>query len=201
MDFKDDIVGVQPPNFCVKCYAIITSSAKRDGNTSIVPILWIPHSNDCTTCELRAAKSKGGRPKKKARGMVGGRPSKKEVTTEDILKLDPGKPIPQCVEKALSHVISIQMKQSKLPNKSVQLSTTGPHHLTMTPIIHVACKDSDNVAERTRRSRNTTIHRYWSDVVLKPSQHKQPTSKVLIANQGMLSLTTWAPSSKFQLMK
>ena len=54
------IVGAQPPNLCVKCYDIITSSAKR-GNTSIVPILWIPHSNDCTTCELRAAKSKDGR--------------------------------------------------------------------------------------------------------------------------------------------
>ena len=136
VDFKDDIVGVQPPNFCVKCYAIITSSAKRDGNTSIIPILWIPHSNDCTTCELRAAKSKDGRPKKKARGMGGGRPSKKgteKVTTEDILKLDPGKPIPQCVEKALSHVISIKMKQSKWPNKSVQLSTAGPHPFPMTP--------------------------------------------------------------------
>ena len=63
MDVKDDIVGVQPPNFSVKRYDIIASSAKRDGNTSIVPILWIPHSNGCTTCELRAAKSKGGRPK------------------------------------------------------------------------------------------------------------------------------------------
>ena len=109
MDFKDDIVGVQPPNFCVKCYAIITSSARRDGNTSIVPILWIPHSNDCTTCELRAAKSKGGRPKKKARGMGGGRPSKKgreKVTTEDILKLDPSKPIPQCRKSVITRNIN-----------------------------------------------------------------------------------------------
>ena len=55
---------------------IITSQAKRDGTTGIVPILWIPHSNECTTCVLRAAKSKG-RPKRKARGMGGGRPPKK----------------------------------------------------------------------------------------------------------------------------
>ena len=104
MDFNAD-VGVQPP----KCYAIITSSA-----TSIVPILWSPHSNDCTTCELRAAKSKGSRPKKKARVMCGDRPTKKgteKVTTEDIPKLDPGKPIPQSVEKALSHLLSLKMKQ------------------------------------------------------------------------------------------
>ena len=87
--------------------------------------------------------------------MDGGMPAKmdtEKVTTEDILKLDPGKPIPQCVEKALSHVISIKMKQLKLPNKSVQLSTACPHPLAMTPI-HVARKDSDKVAERTRRSR------------------------------------------------
>ena len=136
------------------CHAIITSSAKRDGTTSIVPILWNPHSNDCTTCELRAAKSKGDRPKKKASGMGGGRPRKmgtEKITTEDILKLDPGKPIPQSVEKALSHVLSLKMKQSELPNKSVQLATAGPHPLTMNPI-HVACKDSENIAERTRRS-------------------------------------------------
>ena len=47
---------------------------------------------------------------------------------------------------------TLKMKQSKLPNKSVQLSTSGPHPLTITPI-HVARKDSDNVAERTRMSR------------------------------------------------
>ena len=129
VDFTADIEGVQPPNFCVECNAIITNSAKRDGTPSIVPILWILHSNDCTTCELRAAKSKGGRSKKKARGM-----SAEKITTEDILKLDPEKPISQCVEKALSHVLSIKMKQSELPNKSVQLATVGPHPLTMTPM-------------------------------------------------------------------
>ena len=46
-------------------------------------------------------------------------------------------------------VITRNIIKMKLPNKSVQLSTAGPHPLTMTPI-HVAHKDSDNVAERTR---------------------------------------------------
>ena len=156
MDFRLDVDGVHPQKYCLKCYAIMNSCISRNGKTSVAPILWIPHSINCTTCELRAVKSKGGRPKKKVKGIGGGRPrkgeEKKVITVDDILKFDPSKPVPSSVVKALSYVLTIKMKQSDLPNNTVKLATSGPQPLTVTPIA-VARKDSQEVSKRTLSSR------------------------------------------------
>ena len=74
------------------------------------------------------------------------------ITVDVILKLDPSKPVPSSVVKALSYVLTIKMNQSDLPNNTVRLATSGPQPLTVTPIA-VARKDSQEVLKRTLSSR------------------------------------------------
>ena len=54
--------------------------------------------------------------------------------------------------KAVSHVISITMKQSLLPNKSIKIDTGGSQNMTLTPIT-VARKESHSITSRTLRAR------------------------------------------------
>ena len=77
----------------------------------------------CGTCKLASANLRGGRPKKGT--SHAGRP-KTVKTFEDVMELDPSKPIPPSMNKAICHVISIKMKQSTLLTNSVQLSSGGP---------------------------------------------------------------------------
>ena len=83
------------------------------------------------------------------KGIGGGRPrkgeEKKVITVDDILKLDPSKPVLSSVVKAL-YVLTIKMKHSDLPNNNVKLATSGAQPLTVTPIA-VACKDSQEVSK------------------------------------------------------
>ena len=76
---------------------------------------------------LALQKSKGGRPIKQKKG---GRPKKsvepKKMTLEDIMNLSPSKPVPRIIEQCVTHVVNIKMKQSILPNQTIQLPTKGP---------------------------------------------------------------------------
>ena len=95
-------------------------------------ITWLPHTeNNCHLC----MRTKGGRPKKLKR--KGGRP-KSVLNVEDTMSLDESKPIAP-IEKAVSHVISIKMKQSLLSNKSIKIDTGGSQNMTLT-LITVARK-------------------------------------------------------------
>lgn len=47
----------------------------------------------------------------------------KVLTTGDILNLSPSKPVPRDVEECVTHIVGIKMKQSSLPNKTIQLPT------------------------------------------------------------------------------
>ena len=111
----------------------------------LTPIIWSPHRINCKSCSLDSVKTVGGRPKKITH--AGGKP-KPVQTVNDILNLDPTKPIPESVEKAISHVISIKMEQSKLLNRSVQFKTGGPQPLTLTPIA-VPRKESSCASKRS----------------------------------------------------
>ena len=85
---------------------------------------WLPHTeNNCHLC----IRTKGGRPKKLKR--KGGHP-KSVLNVEDIISLDESKPIPPSIEKAVSHVILIKMKQSLLPNMSIKIDTGGSQNMT-----------------------------------------------------------------------
>ena len=76
---------------------------------------------------LALRKSKGGRPIKQKKG---GRPKKsvepKKMTLEDIMNLSPSKPVPRIIEQCFTHVVNIKIKQSMLPNQTIQLPTKGP---------------------------------------------------------------------------
>ena len=76
---------------------------------------------------LALQKSKGGR---QVKSKKEGRPKKpieaKQMTPEEILKLSPSKPIPGIIEEFIAHVVNIKMKQSTLPNQTIQLPTKGP---------------------------------------------------------------------------
>ena len=51
-----------------------------------------------------------------------------------MMKLDPRKPIPPKIEEAVANVINMKMKNSSLPNNSIQLNTGGSQPLTLTLI-------------------------------------------------------------------
>ena len=89
------------------------------------PIVWKSHSENCEICSLIDNHSKPGRPKKVKN--KGGRSSNKSAvfTTDDILNLSPSKPLPKIVEQCISHVVSIKIKHSTMPNKTIQLPTKG----------------------------------------------------------------------------
>ena len=151
LDIFKDIDGVHPPRFCLKCYAIMTNSVGRKGNTSVTPTVWLPHiSGSCSTCTSRRIKAKGGRPKKRKK-TGGGRP-RSIPNVQDILKLDFSKPIPANIEKAVSHVIAIKLKQSEMPNNTINFATAGSSPLTLTPIT-VPRKESNDASNRTLRNR------------------------------------------------
>ena len=97
---------------------------------------WVPHTeNNCHLC----MRTKGERPKS-------------VLNVEDIMSLDESKPIPLSIEKDVSHVILIKMKQSLLPNMSIKIDTGGSQNMTLTPIT-VARKESHSITSRTLRTR------------------------------------------------
>ena len=145
----DDVASIHPVHFCLKCFYNVSNFKKRKSICTLKAITWSSHQlENCETCMLASVKVVGGRPKKK---KTSGRP-KQVKTLDDIMKLDPSKPIPASVERALSHVVGIKMDQSHLINKSVQFSTGGPQPLTLTPV-QVPRKKSHSVSKRTLRNR------------------------------------------------
>ena len=64
-----------------------------------------------------------------------------------MMKLDSVKQIPPSVEKAISHVINLKVKNSTLSNNSIQISSGGPQTLTLIPIA-VARKELQEVTKR-----------------------------------------------------
>ena len=148
-----DTPTVYPKRICMKCKNILKNCMKRMTVSMLTPIIWSPHQINCKSCSLAFVKTVGGRPKKITH--AGGRP-KSVQTVNDILNLDPTKPIPESVEKAISHVISIKMEQSKLLNRSVQFKTGGPQPLTLTPIA-VPRKESNCASKRSINNRSKQL--------------------------------------------
>ena len=132
IDFGSDSIFIHPTHFCHQCYAAMPNSEKR-GTPDINTVrIWGPHEVECDTCTHLKHKSQGGRPKKR-KGRNGGRPPAatvdkpaSQMTASDILSLSPSKPIPSIVDQCISHVMNIKIKQSDLPNHTVQLPTKGP---------------------------------------------------------------------------
>ena len=150
----DDIPGVHPKQFCTKCKNIVKNCKKRNTVSKLTPITWSPHQlENCEACHLASVKTVGGRPKKDTH--AGGRP-KQIRTVDDILSLDSTKPIPDSVEKAMSHVLAIKLEQSKLLNKSVQFKTGGPQPLTLTPIT-VPRTESNRACKRSISNRSKQL--------------------------------------------
>lgn len=48
------------------------------------------------------------------------------MTPNDILKLSPSKPVPTIIEKCMTHLVGIKIKQSTLPNQTIQFAIKGP---------------------------------------------------------------------------
>ena len=129
----DDKINVHPVNFCTtKCYYKIDNFKRQQVKSPFQTLVWVPHDmKGCGTCKLGNTNLRGGRPKKGT--SHAGRP-KTVKTFEDVMELDPSKPIPPSLDKAICHVISIKMKQSTLLNNSVQFSSGGPQPLTLSPM-------------------------------------------------------------------
>ena len=99
----------------------------------------------CGTCKLASANLQGGRLKK---GTSHAGRQRTVKTFQDVMELDPSKPIPPSLDKAICHVISIKMKQSTLLNNSVQFSSGGPQPLRLTPV-QVPRKETQVALKRT----------------------------------------------------
>ena len=133
VNFSEDVSFIHPVMYCRKCHYRLSNYESRGSSMTLEPITWIAHTDaNCETCSKFSAQSRGGRPPKKTKP---GRPKcppkvgendKNIIDANKILQLTPSKEIPPEVEKLVSHVVSIKMKQSTLPNNTIQLPTKGP---------------------------------------------------------------------------
>ena len=154
----DDKNDVHPVLFCTKCFYKIDNFHRQQVKSKFQPLVWLPHDimAGCGTCKLANTKLRGGRTKKGKSNV--GRPQTVK-TFEDVMSLDPSKPIPPSLDKAVCYIISIKMKQSTLLNKSVQFSNGGPQPITLTPV-QVPRKEAQVASKRTiynRTKQSTNI--------------------------------------------
>lgn len=87
VDFSKDDENIHPPNICSRCHAAIGHFKQGSISTLTTPIVWNPHSPDCTVCiKLK----RGGRPKK-VRKQTGRPKSAESITVKDLMNWDPSK--------------------------------------------------------------------------------------------------------------
>ena len=154
LNVKTDESLVHPSKFCNLCYCGIGNFLTRGKKPSVDIYFWGPRVTDCLTCAIYKKKSTGGRPiKKKAPGGRRTETVAEKMTVVDVMKLSACKPLPDNVEKMISHVMGIKMQQSALPNKSVELKTRGPQPVTLVPI-GVPRKESTVASIRTLQARS-----------------------------------------------
>jgi len=116
---------VFPPSFCHVCYCKI-KNFEKGGKVDKSISNWVPHTLPCNTCNWKTLKvRKLGRPPKKK--TAAGRPKNTtNMTISDIMQLSPSKKLPSEIDRCISHVVGIKMKQSELANNTIQLGTDGP---------------------------------------------------------------------------
>ena len=84
-------------------------------------------------------------------------PPPRVTNVDDIMALDTKSPIPPDIERALSHIIDIKVKQSK--NNTIQIKSGGPKPLTLATVTE-ARKQSQDVTKRTVRKRSRQTKEY-----------------------------------------
>ena len=99
IDVGTDANHGHPNRFCAKCFAATGHQKTRGSTPSFSAVTWSPHSTACSICVEMATRSKGGRPPK-AKKRKGGRPSS-VVNIDNIMELDPSKPLSDKHEQAL----------------------------------------------------------------------------------------------------
>ena len=178
---------------CNTWYSTVHNYIKRGSKPNIDGLLWNVHSGKgCQTCVRAVGKGRGGRPSKKkapGRAKMGEVPkSSSEYTVSDLLKLDASKPIPPDIEKCVSHIMNIKMKQSTLPNRTIGIVSAGPHPLTLTPLC-IARKESTEISKRMLRART----KQSTEIVKMISDESQNFSPKL---QQLLEVSTRYPGRK-----
>ena len=131
VNFNLDNPDSHPSRFCFTCYVGILNFKKR-GTVPVRKVVsnWEPHLKNCSTCEIRVVKSKGGRPAKKGKYTGSGRP-KSVVDIRDVMKLDVNSTIPASLQKAASHIMALTVKKS--PNQLIEINSGGPKPMTLVP--------------------------------------------------------------------
>lgn len=68
-DIENDNRQLHPPSFCFPCYMAMFNCERSRGALTITSALkmWLPHSDDCSTCLSCKQQRKGGRPSKKVK--------------------------------------------------------------------------------------------------------------------------------------
>ena len=125
----------------------------RGSLSSITPFSWQPRDEQfCQACVIYSVKTKAGQPiKRKQNGR------RKTITSvQDVMSLDGKNLIPPHVEKMMSHLLAIKVKQSTLANNTIQVQSGGPQPLTLTPI-SIARKYSCSVTRKTLRCKSKQV--------------------------------------------
>ena len=126
---SNDVSELHPCQFCQKCFCHLKNYKARKTVSPTIPIKWADGKNsNCETYILGGKKSVGGRPRKATHS--GGRP-KPLNTIDDLLTLDPSKPIPANVERLISQLVQRKMNESTMRNRSVQCNTGGSQPLVL----------------------------------------------------------------------
>ena len=109
--------------FCAKCFAATGHQKTRGSTPSFSAVTWSPQSNACSICVEMATRSKRGRPPK-AKKRKGGRPSS-VVNIDNIMEIDPSKPLSDKHEQSLVFLLSIKASQSTGLQKLIEGKNWG----------------------------------------------------------------------------
>jgi hypothetical protein len=135
VNFSEDNLEIHPPNFCRKCYSAVSNLERRGNSNRRELFHWTPHHTEtCLTC----TKTNKERPKTNKSGVKKTTQTKSFISEADVANLSPSKPIPAKIAEFVSKVISIKIKQSTLPNNTVQLPTKGSQVSTHTIYIYIS---------------------------------------------------------------
>ena len=119
--FAKDDENIHPQKLCSRCHAAIGHFNQANLSVLRTPMIWTKHSNDeCTVC----IKQNHGRPPKLPKHS--GRPKAAvSITVEDLNNWDPSKRVTPEIDKAVSQIFHIKMKQSGSKDNLVTVDSGG----------------------------------------------------------------------------
>ena len=121
-------------------------------------MIWTKYSNnECTVC---IKQNHGGRPPKVRKHS--GRPKAAvSIAVEDLINWDPSKRVTPEIDKAVSKIFHVKMKQSGSKDNLVTVDSGGPQPLTYAPITVARKQSSRTVRCRSKQNKELMVNYFW----------------------------------------